>query len=124
MPRFILNLPRAAAIAEKLLDQSAANAITTWLGTEDSMITVAIEPDIYRYGNGKWTSSFHYCNLPRKFPHDFSKRSRITTNTLYIVIIVVVGLMIYLLFLFLKMRSWFYFGLRNQFAGNIIYFNI
>lgn len=54
-----------AAIAEKLLDKSAANALTTWLGTEDSMVTVAVEPDVYRYGNGKWTSSFHYCNLPR-----------------------------------------------------------
>jgi hypothetical protein len=54
-----------AAIAEKLLDQSAATAVTTWLATEDSMVTVAIEPDVYRYGNGKWTSSFHYCNLPR-----------------------------------------------------------
>eukprot|EP00029_Vermamoeba_vermiformis_P006935 TRINITY_DN2859_c0_g1_i1.p1 TRINITY_DN2859_c0_g1~~TRINITY_DN2859_c0_g1_i1.p1 ORF type:complete len:219 (+),score=49.39 TRINITY_DN2859_c0_g1_i1:226-882(+) len=29
------------------------------------MVTTAIEPDIYRYGNGKWTASFHYCNLPR-----------------------------------------------------------
>jgi hypothetical protein len=55
------------------LDQSAATAVTTWLATEDSMVTVAIEPDVYRYGNGKWTSSFHYCNLPRKFHTSFLK---------------------------------------------------